>query len=64
MSSLGPYASYIVTAYALVGAVVLLLVAWVMLDYRRVQARLRDLEASGVVRRSKRNAAELPKDLT
>jgi heme exporter protein D len=58
MASLGPYASFIVTAYALVFAVVLMLVVWVMLDYRRVQQRLRDLEASGAVRRSKRNAAD------
>jgi heme exporter protein D len=59
MSSLGPYASFIVTAYALVGAVVLMLVAWVMLDYRYVRQRLRELEASGAVRRSGHNAADL-----
>jgi heme exporter protein D len=59
MSSLGPYASFIVTAYALVTAVVLMLVAWVMLDYRRVQRRLRDLEASGATRRSGSRAADL-----
>jgi heme exporter protein D len=59
MSSLGPYASFIIAAYALVGAVVLMLVAWVMLDYRRVQRQLRDLEASGATRRSGRGAADL-----
>jgi heme exporter protein D len=57
--SLGPYASFIVTSYALVTAVVLLLIVWIALDYRRQRARLRDLEASGVTRRSGRSAAEV-----
>ena len=57
--SLGPYASFIVTSYALVTAVVLLLIVWIMADYRRQQARLREIEASGVTRRSGRGAADL-----
>ena len=57
--SLGPYASFIVTSYLLVAAVVLLLIVWTALDYRRQQARLRELEASGVVRRSGRSAADI-----
>jgi heme exporter protein D len=57
--SLGPYASFIVTSYLLVAAVVLLLIVWIALDYRRQQARLRELEASGVVRRSGRSAADI-----
>jgi heme exporter protein D len=57
--SLGPYASFIVTSYALVMAVVLMMIAWIILDYRRQQARLRELEASGVVRRSGRSAADI-----
>jgi len=57
--SLGPYASFIVTAYLLVAAVVLLLIVWIALDYRRQQSRLRELEASGVVRRSGRSAADI-----
>jgi heme exporter protein D len=56
--ALGPYASFIVTSYLLVAAVVLLLIAWIFIDYRRQQARLRELEASGVVRRSGRTATE------
>ena len=56
--ALGPYASFIVTSYALVAAVVLILVLWIALDYRRQQQRLRELEASGVSRRSGRGAAE------
>ena len=57
--SLGPYASFIVTSYALVMAVVLMMIAWIIVDYRRQQARLRELEASGVVRRSGRSAADI-----
>jgi heme exporter protein D len=57
--SLGPYTSFIVTSYALVMAVVLLMIIWIVLDYRRQQSRLRELEASGVVRRSGRSAADI-----
>jgi heme exporter protein D len=57
--SLGPYASFIVTSYALVAAVVLILIAWVEIDYRRQKARLRELEAAGVVRRSGRSAVDV-----
>ena len=57
--SLGPYASFIVTAYTLVTAVVAMLIARIAIDYRRQQARLRQLEASGVTRRSGRGAAEI-----
>ena len=56
---LGQYASFIVTSYALVAAVVLLLIVWIFADYRRQQARLSDLEASGVTRRSGRTAADI-----
>ena len=57
--SLGPYASFIVTSYALVAAVVAILIVWIVIDYRQQKARLRDLEASGVVRRSGRSAADI-----
>jgi heme exporter protein D len=56
---LGPYTSFIVTSYALVAAVVLMMIVWIALDYRSQQARLRELEASGVVRRSGRSAADI-----
>jgi heme exporter protein D len=59
VSALGPYASFIVTSYAVVAAVVLILIVWIAVDYHRQKARLRELEASGVVRRSGRRAAEL-----
>lgn len=57
--SLGPYASFIVTSYALVTATVLLLIVWIALDYRHQKARLRELEASGVTRRSGRQATDI-----
>ena len=57
--SLGPYASFIVTAYALVTAVVAILIAWIAIDYRRQKELLRELEASGVTRRSGRNATDI-----
>ena len=59
MASLGPYASFIVTAYALVALVLVLLIGWVMLDYRSQTQRLRELDASGITRRSGRGATEL-----
>ena len=52
--SLGPYASFIVTSYLLVTVVVLILIAWIAIDYRRQTTRLRELDASGVARRSGR----------
>ena len=57
--TLGPYASFIVTSYALVMLVVLILIVWIAIDYRRQKERLRDLEASGVVRRSGRSAVDI-----
>ena len=56
--SLGPYAPFIVTSYALVTTVVLLLIVWIAIDFRRQKQRLRELEQSGIVRRSGRNAAD------
>jgi len=57
--SLGPHASFIVTSYVLVAAVVLILIVWIIVDYRRQQARLRELEAGGITRRSGRMATDL-----
>lgn len=50
--SLGPYASFIVASYALVALVVVVLIVWITLDYRCQTQTLRDLEASGITRRS------------
>jgi heme exporter protein D len=57
--ALGPYASFIVTSYTLVAAVVAILIVWIAVDYRRQKQRLRELEASGVVRRSGRSASDV-----
>jgi heme exporter protein D len=57
--SLGPYSSFITTSYALVALVVVLLIVWIAIDYRAQQARLRDLEASGITRRSGRSATDI-----
>jgi heme exporter protein D len=57
--SLGPYTSFIVTSYALVATIVLFLIIWVAFDYRRQKERLRELEASGITRRSGRQATEI-----
>jgi heme exporter protein D len=57
--SLGPYASFIVGAYALVAIVLALLIGWIVIDYRSQTQRLRELEESGVTRRSGQSVTEL-----
>ena len=57
--SLGPYATFIVTSYLLVAAVVAMLIGWIAIDYRRQKERLHELDASGIVRRSGRSATEI-----
>jgi heme exporter protein D len=57
--TLGPYAAFIIMSYVAVGTVVAALIIWVIADYRRQKARLRDLEAAGAIRRSGRSAAEV-----
>jgi heme exporter protein CcmD len=56
--SLGPYASFVVTSYLAAALVVALLIAWIVNDYRNQKRRLRELEESGMVRRSGRSATE------
>jgi heme exporter protein D len=58
--SLGPYASFIVTSYAAAAIVVAILIGWVVLDYRNQTQRLRELDRSGVTRRSGRSALDTP----
>ncbi len=52
----GPHAFFIVASYAVVALVVLALIAWVMIDRRRLQVSLDALEAEGVTRRSSAKA--------
>ena len=49
---LGPHAAFIVIAYLAVGAIVVLLVGWIVSDYHRQLRTLQRLEAEGVTRRS------------
>jgi heme exporter protein D len=57
--SLGPHASFITTSYVLVAIVVAILIGWIAIDYRNQKERLRQLEASGVARRSGRTASDI-----
>jgi len=57
--ALGPYASFIVTSYALVTAVVTTLIIWIAIDYRNQRQRLRELDESGITRRSGRSTADI-----
>ncbi len=52
MIDLGPHAVYIVSAYAGVAIVTFGLIAWVLLNSKKQQSRLADLDARGVKRRS------------
>ncbi|GMO42902.1 heme exporter protein CcmD [Bradyrhizobium sp. TM233] len=56
--SLGPYASFIVTSYAAAALVVAILIGWIALDYRNQTQRLRELDRSGITRRSGRSAMD------
>ncbi len=58
--SLGPYASFIVTSYAAAALVVAILIGWIVLDYRSQTQRLRELDRSGITRRSGRSAIDTP----
>jgi heme exporter protein D len=58
--SLGPYTTFIVTSYLAVLVVVVLLIAWIAIDYRRQKQRLSEMESKGVTRRSGRNVTDKP----
>jgi heme exporter protein D len=49
---LGPHASFIWSAYAVVTVVITALIAWLVVDGRQLERRLADLAARGVKRRS------------
>ena len=50
--NLGPHADFILAAYGVTLLVVLVLIAWVALDYRSQRRRVAELESQGVTRRS------------
>ena len=56
---LGPYTSFIASSYLAAVIVVALLIGWIALDYRSQKQRLRELEESGVSRRSGRSATDV-----
>jgi heme exporter protein D len=60
--NLGPHASFIIGAYAIAAAVIAIVIAWVVLDYRRQLRILSELEEGGVTRRSGRTGAEKAKE--
>ena len=53
MAALGPYADILVAAYAMALDVILALLAWMVLDHKRQQRMLAELEARGARRRSR-----------
>lgn len=52
--SLGPHAAFIWASYGAMALVIAALVVWLVVDGRRLERRLADLEARGVRRRSAR----------
>jgi heme exporter protein D len=57
--NLGPHADFIVAAYAVAALVLILMVGWVVLDYRTQKQKLATLETQGVTRRSERAVERL-----
>jgi heme exporter protein D len=53
---LGPHAAFIVIAYGFTTLVMALMIGWTVVDYRRQNRSLAELEARGVTRRSERPA--------
>lgn len=53
---LGPHTGFILSSYAAMIVVVGGLISWFVLDGRRLERALRDLEARGVTRRSARRS--------
>jgi len=53
--NLGPYAGFIWTSYALAALVIGGLIGWLVIDGRRQEKAIADLEARGIKRRSQRS---------
>ena len=49
----------VLNSYLAAALVVAILITWIALDYRSQKQRLRELDQSGVIRRSGRGAAEM-----
>jgi heme exporter protein D len=50
--TLGPYAGFIIAAYAAAFVVIGALIGWIVADHRAQMRTLADLEARGIARRS------------
>ncbi len=50
--NLGPHAFFIVSAYAAAGAIVAILIGWIVAEHRALTRTLADFEARGITRRS------------
>jgi heme exporter protein D len=50
--NLGPYAGFIIAAYAAAFVVISALIGWIVADHRAQRRTLADLEARGITRRS------------
>ncbi len=61
--TLGPYATFILSAYGTAAVIIAAMIAWVVIDHRRQARALADLEARGVTRRSER-AGEITTEVT
>ncbi|MCM5559759.1 heme exporter protein CcmD [Pleomorphomonas sp. JP5] len=59
ITSLGPYADFILLSYGAATLTALGLTLWVVLDHRRLRHTLSALEARGLTRRSARAAARI-----
>ena len=49
---LGPHADFILAAYGVALLALIVLIAWIALDYRAQRRRVAELESQGVTRRS------------
>jgi heme exporter protein D len=49
---LGPHASFILAAYGVAVLVLIVLIGWIVLDYRAQRRRVAELESQGITRRS------------
>ena len=61
MIDLGPHAAFIWASYVIYAVVLAGLVGWLVWDGARIKARLGDLEARGVSRRSRAASKETPR---
>jgi len=50
--NLGPHAFFIVTAYAVTGIIIAILIGWIVAEHRALTRTLADFDARGITRRS------------